>query len=155
MYAPPHRVVLDTNVVLRAVVNPKSPPGLILAAAEERKIIVLHNRDVLREYRYVLESQTLRRRFPFIDSRVVETTMLRLKYRGDAVREKVQFEFPRDPEDARFIELAIAGKADFLVTDDDDLLTLKQSHSDAARRLRQRAHKLRICAAVEFSRLLA
>jgi putative PIN family toxin of toxin-antitoxin system len=37
----------------------------------------------------------------------------------------------RDPRDDKFLELAIAGRADFLVTGDVDLLTLDPFHGTA------------------------
>jgi predicted nucleic acid-binding protein len=46
---------------------------------------------------------------------------------------KTQFEFPRDPKDAKFVELAIAGDATHIITGDKDLLSLPTGHGDAAK----------------------
>jgi predicted nucleic acid-binding protein len=52
------------------------------------------------------------------------------------------------------IELAISGRATDLVSTDNDLLSFRGSHSDAARRLRQRLPRLRVWLPEEFVGLL-
>jgi predicted nucleic acid-binding protein len=62
-----------------------------------------------------------------------------LRYIGDEYRTiRVRFEFQRDPRDAIFIELAIAGEATHLITMDPDLLSLPTARTDAGKRFRQR-----------------
>lgn len=48
------------------------------------------------------------------------------------------------------LELAISGKSTDLISNDNDLLSLRSSHSDDAKRLRQRLHMLRISTPFEF-----
>jgi putative PIN family toxin of toxin-antitoxin system len=42
-----------------------------------------------------------------------------------------RIELCRDPRDDKFLELALAGRADFLLTGDADLLALRQFHGTA------------------------
>ena len=58
------RVVLDTNVLLRAFISPDSVSGLILDACEHRRVVPLLSRPVLREYRAILGAEKLVARFP-------------------------------------------------------------------------------------------
>jgi predicted nucleic acid-binding protein len=51
---------------------------------------------------------------------------------------RVKFAFPRDPKDAMFVELAIAGGATHVVTLDPDLLSLPRGRTEASKRFRQR-----------------
>lgn len=46
------------------------------------------------------------------------------------------FVLDRDPKDSKYIDLAIATKADFLVTRDNDLLDLRETCATANRLLR-------------------
>lgn len=69
----------------------------------------------------------------------------RLRYLAEFIDPvRARFRFDRDPEDACFLELAIAGNATHLVTHDKDLLTLSKAHTDAGKRFRQRLRKLKI-----------
>jgi predicted nucleic acid-binding protein len=75
----------------------------------------------------------------------------RLRYVADEFHtERVKFEFPRDPKDAIFLELAIAGAATHIVTLDRDLLSLPGGRTDASKRFRQRLADVEILAPGDF-----
>ena len=77
------------------------------------------------EYRAVLLNPAILARFSNLTPRRVAFALHRLRYVADEYRTiRVNFEFPRDPRDAMFIELAIAGSATHIVTLDPDLLSL-------------------------------
>jgi predicted nucleic acid-binding protein len=57
---------------------------------------------------------------------------------------------PRDPDDEPYLDLAAAVEADYLVTRDQDLLSLNTDHSIEAKQFRQRLPKLSILDPVEF-----
>ena len=60
----PLRIVLDTNVVLRGLVNSGSPSGRVLEAVDARHVLLLLSKPVLAEYRGVLNDPVLTERFP-------------------------------------------------------------------------------------------
>jgi predicted nucleic acid-binding protein len=62
----------------------------------------------------------------------------------------IKFESDRDPDDSKFIELAIIGGASHIVTHDHDLLSLKDQHTPAAKRFRQRLPNAKIMTPPEF-----
>ena len=133
-------VVIDTNTVLRGLVGAGSASEAVLEAAESRLFVPLLSKPVLDEYREILLDPELRESLPRLTPQRVELTLRRLRFVADVVTTaRVHFELPRDPRDAKFIELAIAGRASHLITFDKDLLTLSGSRADAGRRLRQRA----------------
>jgi putative PIN family toxin of toxin-antitoxin system len=133
------RVVVDTNTLLRAMISERSPSRAVLELLETRKVIVLLSKPVLDEYREILTDPELVERYPILTPKRVELTLRRLRYVGDVYRKvNVRFELPRDPRDAKFIELAITGEADFIITHDNDLLSLPASRTEAGRRFRQR-----------------
>jgi predicted nucleic acid-binding protein len=83
----------------------------------------------------------------------VETALARLRYVGESLRAvNARFDYPRDPKDSKFIELAIAGGATHIVSGDNDLLCLASGHTDAAMRFRQRARHTRVVDAPTFLR---
>jgi predicted nucleic acid-binding protein len=60
------------------------------------------------------------------------------------------FDFPRDPDDAAYVDLAAASGATFLVTRDKDLLSLTTDHSIEAKQFRQRFPSLSIVTVEDF-----
>ena len=91
------------------------------------------------EYRAVLLHPDILARFSSLTPKRVLLSLHRLRYIADEFNvSTVKFELPRDPNDAMFLELAIAGSATHLVTPDADLLSLATSRADAGKRFRQR-----------------
>jgi putative PIN family toxin of toxin-antitoxin system len=134
-----YRVVLDTNVLLRGLINSHSASGRILALCEDRKLVPVLSKSVLAEYRYILKDPKIVARCPELEPRKVDVTLARLIFVGDVIRSiKVRFVYPRDPQDAKFIELAIAANATHLVSSDGDILDLPGGHGEASKRFRQR-----------------
>lgn len=147
----PFRVVLDTNILLRGVLNMHSAPGRVVRACDERAVLLLLSKPVVSEYRAVLTDDDIVRRYPNITPEKVEITLRRLRYVGDVLRSAgAKFDYPRDPKDEMIIELAIAGEATHIVSADKDLLSLMHGHSDAAKRFRQRAPSTRVVDAKTF-----
>jgi len=145
------RVVIDTNVVLRGFARSESAAGKIVDAAASRRLLLLLDKPVLDEYRAILLDEDLRRRFGTLSPKLVELILTKLRYLGDYVSShSVRFEYPRDPRDAKFVELAIAGKATHLVSGDKDLLSLPHGRSDAAKRFRQRLPRLSVLNPEQF-----
>jgi putative PIN family toxin of toxin-antitoxin system len=130
---------VDTNVLLAGLVSASSASQRIVDALETRRAVPLVSPDVLAEYRAVLLHPTIMSRFTNLTPKRVELSLRRLRYVADEYRSvHVKFDFPRDPRDACFVELAIAGSATHIVTLDLDLLSLPTSRSEAGKRFRQR-----------------
>jgi putative PIN family toxin of toxin-antitoxin system len=139
----PLRLVLDTNVLLAGLVSKSSASQKVVDVLQARKAIPLLSPPVLAEYRVVLSHPAITSRFPELTQRQIELALHRLRYIGDEYRKmRVKFQFQRDPRDAMFIELAIAGDATHLLTMDADLLSLPTARTDAGRRFRQRLPRL-------------
>lgn len=134
-----HRLVLDTNVLLAGLTSRSSASQKIVDGLLARKVVPLVSAQVLMEYREVLLHPAIQQRFRELTPRRIEMALHRLRYLGDEIQTTgIRFDFKRDPLDAKFIELAIAGRATHIVTLDDDLLSLPASRSDAGKRFRQR-----------------
>ncbi len=145
------RAVLDTNVLLRGLLNTKSASGRILEEVEKREVILLLSRPVVGEYRAVLSDPVVVDRFPELKLERVEIALRRFRYFGEYRRSvRARFDFPRDPRDEKLIELAIAAKATDIISLDKDLLSLPGGHGDAAKRLRQRLPGVMVLTPMEF-----
>ena len=118
------RVILDTNIVVRGLIDEKCPSGLIMKACESRDLIPVLSKPLLLEYREILMKRSLAEVYPQLTRSHVEMALERLVYLGDVVRRLKRFEFPRDPKDAKLIELMLSGKVTNLISTDKDLLDL-------------------------------
>lgn len=134
----PIRIVLDTNVLLRALAKPSSPSGQLITACEKRRAVAFLSKPLIDEYRRVLSH--LRERDASITAFQIESLLRKLRYFGDYLRDvRSSFSFPRDPTDAKLIELAIDAEATHIVSYDRDLLSLPESRGEIGKRFRQRS----------------
>jgi putative PIN family toxin of toxin-antitoxin system len=139
------RLVLDTNVLLAGLVSESSASQKVVDALQDRRAIPLVSATVLAEYRAVLLHPEIVARFPNLTPRRVAMALHRLSYIRDEYRNvRVKFDFPRDPRDAKFIELAIVGDATHIITFDTDLLSISSARTDAGKRFRQRLPNVRV-----------
>jgi uncharacterized protein len=149
--APPFRVVADTNVLLAGLVSESSASQRSIDLLMDRKAIPLISTEVMEEYRAILLHHSVVARFPGLTPRSVAMALHRLRYVADeVVTARVRFDFPRDPNDAKFVELAIARRATHIVTLDADLLSLPAGRADASKRFRQRLGAVHVLRPAQF-----
>jgi len=108
------RIVLDTNVLISGVLNPHGAPGLILNAVLNKAVTLLLDDRILFEYREVL----LRPKFRFpID--YIQSLLEFLEYESTYIIAGPSSALVPDSDDIPFYEVAISGRADYLVTGND------------------------------------
>jgi putative PIN family toxin of toxin-antitoxin system len=119
------RIVLDTNLIVSAALLPQSVPRQAFDKALAVGKILL-SRAVLEEMDEVI-------RRPKFDKYVNESE--RIKFLATLTAEAVpveiveKIEVCRDPKDNKVLEPGVNGKADWIVTGDDDLLELSPFHN--------------------------
>lgn len=111
--------VIDTNVLVSALLKPKSVPGLIVAEALTGSIIPLLHDDILVEYQDVLN----RRKFRF-DKRNIRLLLDSLAMRGVFVDAGPVTDFIPDPKDTIFYAVTLEKNQ----TDDAYLVTGNLKH---------------------------
>jgi putative PIN family toxin of toxin-antitoxin system len=106
------RVVIDTNVLVSGTINPHGSPGRILDALLSEEIALLYDDRILGEYREVL----LRPAFGF-RREDVDTLLDFLESAGERVSAMATAGvILPDADDLPFLEVAMAGAADALIT---------------------------------------
>ena len=103
-------VVLDTNVLVSALLTPHGPPARVLDLALSGSVRVAYDDRILDEYRSVLR----RERFRF-DPAAVADLLAYLQSSGLHVTAPPQSPLRADASDQAFFEVAMAG-ADALIT---------------------------------------
>lgn len=117
------RAVVDTNVLVRAVIKPQGSVGPVLVRLRRRAYTLLLSRAMLDEIVEVLHRPRLRIKYG-LDERTLRAVMRLIVVRSEWVQPIDQVIVCRDPKDDMFLEAAIAGEADVIVSGDEDLLTL-------------------------------
>lgn len=113
------RVVIDTNVVISAVLLPRSVPRQAFDAASQGRLLV--SAATVAELDEVLRRPKFNKYLP---------EEKRLEFLAALVREAEQVEIAeavsacRDAKDNKFLELAVSGRASHILSGDEDLLVL-------------------------------
>jgi putative PIN family toxin of toxin-antitoxin system len=113
------RVVVDTNVLISAALKHNSPPEAAVRAIHTQHTL-LASGPTSAELREIISRPRLTRHIA-ADSRIA---ILDLVAAAELVDITERITACRDPKDDKFLELAINGRADVIVTGDADLLAL-------------------------------
>lgn len=120
---PGARVILDTNVLVSGFIKPSGTVGAVVDALRDGRFLHLHSRATLEELVDVLARPRLEAKYG-IRSLDVEAFLKLVLLRGEPVSPTREIHKCRDPKDDKFLELAVAGRADVLVSGDGDLQSL-------------------------------
>ena len=120
--APSPRVVLDTNVLISALLF-GGLPGRLVPLWQRREIVLLFSPEVLKEYIKVLSYP----KFGLDEEEIKSILREEVLPYFDPVKPVTPVEVVgEDPSDDKFLSLAVDGKAKFLVSGDLRLLGIKR-----------------------------
>lgn len=109
------RVVIDTNILVSAVIRDRLPERVLLWCLGNPQIEWLATSAIMAEYSAVIQ------RPKFALPRATVTWWLELIAADTRIiQPTVKLDFPRDRKDAPFLICAASGKADYLITGDGD-----------------------------------
>ena len=115
------KVVVDTNVFISAAFL-KGISSVLIEKWKENKFILLFSPDIFDEYFEVIARPKFRQ-----EEKDIRELAELLTERGVAVEPQTQLDvIKEDPNDNKFLECAIAGEANFIISGDRHLLNLKQ-----------------------------
>jgi putative PIN family toxin of toxin-antitoxin system len=117
------RVVVDTNILVRAVIRPQGTVGPVLLRLRDGDYTLLDSRPLLEELMDVLNRPRIREKYR-LTNQDIQTVAGLVLLRGEEVTPMERITACRDPKDDKFLEVAVAGKADVIVSGDKDLLVL-------------------------------
>jgi len=104
-------IVADTNVIVSALIKPFSDSAQILNMVLSGKVRLAYDTRIITEYEEVLKRDKFGFDFDHIDS-----IMIQIKEEGVLVVSLPVDENLPDKDDLPFIEAALSGNADFIVT---------------------------------------
>jgi putative PIN family toxin of toxin-antitoxin system len=118
------RAVIDTNILIRALIKPQGAVGPVLTALRDGRYTLLYAPDLLDELIEKLSLPRIRLKY-HVETEQIEALLGIVALRGEMVTPRRRVKVCRDPDDDMFIEVALEGNAGFVVTGDNDLLILK------------------------------
>jgi len=130
------RFVLDANVVISGIFW-SGPPHKILRQWLDGKATLLVSTPILAEYREVLQRMCARQGLSIFAKWNLLFTEL-----SEVVEPQRLVGICRDPDDNKYLEAAVGGRAEAIVSGDKDLLVLEKIHAIPI--LSPRAYLLRL-----------
>ena len=119
------RVILDTNILVAALISPTGPPAAILQAFLDERFTLVTCEPQLEEFRRVTREPELRKRVKRSES---GTLVNELRALALIPRRLPRIERSSDPHDDFLLALAEAASADYLVTGDKSGLLVLRRH---------------------------
>jgi putative PIN family toxin of toxin-antitoxin system len=120
------RLILDTNIMLSALLSPLGAPAKLLDAWERKRYTLVTSEPLIAEFRDVASR-------PFFRARLrptkIELLAVDLRDFSFYCRELPRGTSAPDPKDSYLLAMAQASQSDFLVTGDKALLSLKRHKS--------------------------
>jgi putative PIN family toxin of toxin-antitoxin system len=105
------RIVLDTNILVFALLQPEGPPVAVLLLALSRVVQLCVSDSIHAEYDEVIRRPRFKR-----SAGTIEKTLAAIREVGESVTPAVTLRECVDPDDDIFLECAEAAHADYLVT---------------------------------------
>lgn len=112
------RIVIDTNVVASAVFFGGKPYELLHYIMEGR-VDVVASKEIVDEYEDIVHR--LQQKYPAISTKIPLQEFIA---RFEIIRVSSDIHISRDPDDDKFISCAVDGKCIYIVSGDNDLLSI-------------------------------
>ncbi len=140
------RVLIDTNLLISSAIVAKSPPDKLIRLWLKKAFFLLTSKEQIEEIKDVAQRGKLKS-FPLFSKRIAEMleSVEFISELIEPISEENLSIRSRDPEDNFILAAALGGKADYLISGDEDLLVLNGSPA---------LGKLKIIKAKEFLELI-
>lgn len=118
------KIVLDTNVLVSALINPHGKPAQIINYVFENKIRLFTSPSIMEELERVLSYPKLMKRHGLDSGELKEFISDLLSVMSLIEEEKIIEVIMEDPSDNKYLSCAIDAKVDFIISGDIHLLNL-------------------------------
>ena len=105
------KIVLDTNVIVSGLISPYGNPAEIMRMVSVGEIRLCYDARIITEYKEVLRKP----KFQFNPEKI-DIILDQIQYLGEIVSSKPLMNSLPAPGDNPFLEVALAGNAEYLVT---------------------------------------
>lgn len=120
------RVVIDTNVIISRYFSPHGSPAQVVSSWEKGKFDVVVSPAILDEYNRVFRYPHIKKHLA-LDENDIDTILENISELAEKVIPTASLSVvTTDSDDDKFIECAVAGDADYIVSGDPHLLDLAE-----------------------------
>ncbi len=119
------KVVLDTNIIISRYLSPTGLPATVLNLWEKEAFDVLVSEELLQEYERALGYTHIQKSTSMTPEEITQAVQ---GFRENAILVEPAEDVTvveRDRDDNKFIACALAGGAEYIVSGDNDLLSIK------------------------------
>lgn len=109
------RLVLDTNLLIRALISEQGAPARLIDAWDEQQFVLLSSEEQLEEFKTVTRRERLA---PFIERSDVGRFINQIRAEALILDKLRRIDRSVDPADNFLLAMAEAGEADYLVSGD-------------------------------------
>ena len=109
------RIVIDTNVLISAILRDRTPEAVILFVIESPSVEWIASSEIVAEYvgvisrpKFKLPPDIIQRWVQVFESSITIIAPIEI------------IDFPRDPKDAKFLDCILQGQTDYFITGDRD-----------------------------------
>jgi len=120
------RVVVDTNVIVNRFLSPSGVPAQLIAAWQQQSIDIVVTESILAEYARALSYPAIKSRHGLMDNEIRAVIQEFARFSIVVVAEATGDRPSLDPDDDKFLDCAVAGEAQFIVSGDRHLLELHE-----------------------------
>ena len=113
-----YKVVIDTNLLIAGNFNPQSASRRILEMATKDKIRHLWTQDIKKEHKFILSKVPKKQGYLSFVSEIYKPE--------NEIKNPPVVKKSEDPDDDKYLACAKKGKADYIVSADDHLLSIKK-----------------------------
>jgi hypothetical protein len=118
------RIVLDTGILIAALITVDTPPDLIYKALKRKRFDLFTSEWQLEEFRRVSSYPKLK---PYIKPVEAGQMINSIRFSAQVYSTLPEIDLCRDPDDNPILAIALESKADYLVTGDKrDLLSMQR-----------------------------
>ena len=119
------RAVVDTNILVSGLIRKQGLPGQVLRRLRDGDFTPIYSVAMMVEVIEVLSRPQMRDKYQ-VGSNDIMALINLVRLRGELVSPKRKIEACRDPQDNRFLEAALEGEAEVIVSGDKDLLVMAE-----------------------------
>ena len=115
-----YRATFDTNIFVRALIQKENLANHLISLWLEGRFVLVLSQAIVAEIQGVLLRPTLMRELQY--TRTEAMRLINLLPQASIVEITTSSELCRDPQDDKFVDCAISGRVQFLVSTDNDLI---------------------------------
>jgi len=117
--------VIDTNVLASALIRRQGASGQVLRHLRNGGFTIIYSAPLMVELVEVLSRPHIQHKY-HVQSDDIAALINLVRLRGELVSPTRRIDACRDPKDNRFLEAAVEGNADVIVSGDADLLDMRE-----------------------------